>query len=292
MEPQTPNFLHTPPEAISPSKRRWEILRFILKAKLIAIVTFLLIASIPTATYLAQASLYENKIFPRVQIGTVDVTGYSQTEAERLIERLTQQTIDQGLRFHINKHDYLIQPSVIREQKLVTYETKDIVRDAYMIGRKGGILQMAGERLNVWILGRKLPLPMKLDREALEALLKKEFAEETIEARDAGVKVHFKDDGSVSEINLLAEREGFLPNFARVIDETESALKTLDEVDLAIKVTQIPAGITASEATDALPDLNAILVANGVTISHEAERWTLNRTDVAYALCFSRNQKG
>ena len=226
---------------------------------------------------------YAGRIFPGVSVGGVDVGGLSQADAAVKIA----QSISYPQNGHILIHEqqsYLVTPG----QMGLFLDPDTSARQAFQVGRSGGLARSLSAQFNAWYNGESLPPVMLFDqRMAYQYLadLAKQIDKPTIEAsvdlKGVEVQVHSGQTGRSVDIpatlvllsaQIQSMQDGIVPVVVRetppvIIDVSQQA-------DLARSILSVPLKLTLP---DGQPD--------------KAGPWTFDPPTLAAMLAFEKIEK-
>lgn len=226
---------------------------------------------------------YAGRIFPGVSVGGVDVGGLSQADAAVKIAR----SISYPQNGHIlirEQQSYLVTPG----QMGLFLDPDTSARQAFQVGRSGGLVRSLGGQFNAWYYGESLPPVMLFDqRMAYQYLadLAKQIDKPTIEAsvdlQGVEVQVHSGQTGRSVDIpatlvllsaQIQSMQDGIVP---LVVRETPPVIVDVSQqADLARSILSVPLKLTLP---DGQPD--------------KAGPWTFDPPTLAAMLAFEKIEK-
>jgi vancomycin resistance protein YoaR len=177
------------------------------------VIPVLVVCSIVIAV-LAVADYWTNhgKIYPGVEVAGVSLGGKTPEEAQKIVEESTG-----GL-----KEIELTGPQdfTVSSNKLgVNFDAQATVNQAYAVGRRGNILQRAGERIEATSGTVPVPLSVNYKREQLRDGLSDVVAALTFKPTEAG----FEFNGS--GVSVTPGRTGQRVDEEKLLDELEAGLQ-------------------------------------------------------------------
>ncbi len=209
--------------------RRWRIF-----------IPLLLICVALVALVAADYWMNHGRIYPGVSVGSVSLGGKTPEEAERILEERT----GGGL-----KEIELTGPQAFAlssERLGVDFDVRETADRAYAVGRQGGILEQAGDRIAATWGTVGLPLLVGYERERLREGLSGVVAALTIEPVEAG----FVMNGN--EVSVTPSVTGRNVEEEKLLDDIEAGLSE-GEREYEIPVVTDEPDLTTAEAEELKP---------------------------------------
>jgi vancomycin resistance protein YoaR len=150
------------------------------------------------------------------------------------------------------------------------------VREAYAVGRRGGVVERLGERLRASVGAVAVPPEIAYEREFARRAVEEVAARADEAPRDASVAV------VGGEVRVERAREGFEPDVPRTMDRVDEAVEGLrGEVSLAGK--KLEPRISTPAAERAAEEVRRAVSAPVVLTAGQRE-WTLDQRAIEQAL--------
>ena len=232
-----------------------------------------LISGVSVMGFISGASA--GRITSGVTAGPIIIGGLTPAEAtDEITRRLTNYRLKfktDGLEANFNPITTLDE----NEQALVEIDLDEVVRQAYDIGRQGGI-KAAAERAGAYLLGKDVGLPFQVNRKSLEKELHVRFAGVFSPAVNAQVNVSVDNTGKTN-VEIIPERPGTNLNTAKAVIVAESRLEKLSEDLVVINVRYDQPKVPLAEAEKAAEDVNRVLTRSPLTLKAKKTVWTVSR---------------
>lgn len=180
---------------------------------------------------------YQNKIYPRIKIGDVDVSGQTFMETLEMLEKPLSEINTKGLKFKYQEEKITVEPTVASAEdvdlnieilKLPDYN--QLINEVYSIGRQGNWLERTKTKIKNIIFGQQKELGYLLNEEELKNILKANFAEFEKPAQNA--QLVFTN----GQPNVLAEKNGKIFNYDNVIIDLKNNLNNLNNRTIELQL--------------------------------------------------------
>ncbi len=212
-------------------------------------------------------------VYRGVEVGGVAVGGKAPAEARELLEKGALSGIEE-IEFTGPGGNFALRA----EEMGVDLDVAASVREAYAVGRRGGVGERLGERLRASVGAVAVPPEISYEREFARRAVEEVAARADEAPRDASVAV------VGGEVRVERAREGFEPDVPRTMDRVDEAVEGLrGEVSLAGK--KLEPRISTPAAERAAEEVRRAVSAPVVLTAGEKE-WTLAPGDVEQALNF------
>jgi vancomycin resistance protein YoaR len=221
---------------------------------------------------------YNQKIYPGIKIGNLNLSGKTQEQAVGLLKEITEQINQKGLIFisgdKIVKIDLiaigLTDPDLSRD--LLKFDLENSVQQAFQIGRNYQDFNFIKEQWNALIYGRQIEMKYDFKKEELIKILKDNFHFLEKSSQNADFKINTN-----YQIAVVSEKEGYVLDYQQAIEELEQNLKFLDiqPIDLTL-IIESPK-ITKEQIETFIPVAQEIIDLFPVNLSFEGKRWEIKK---------------
>ncbi len=213
---------------------------------------------------------YENLIAPRVKLADLNLGGKSLNEARDILQpRFIQ--FDSGLEVIFRDKKIILGQVVSPELSLVlfTLNPEATLENLWSIGHNESELKNIYEQVSALIFGRRLDASLTVDREAIKAILQKEFFNFEMAAQDAGVE--FKDNN----FTILKEVSGLELNYDQAVDELINNLAQLNNQPITINSQVIEPKIYEEDIRARLEEISNFFDFSKTKLVYEKKSWDL-----------------
>ncbi len=251
----------------------------------------ILITIVYGGTSFALAQAYEDRLYPNISVGSLEVGSLSKEEALDQLEYAYEGLLDDGLtiffeegtRYPINlRTSGATDPDLI--YNLIDFNPDRAMEEGFSIGHTGSWLSDGSLVLRSFLIPKTLDPQMTLLDEELEEILMEQFGENEIEGQNTDYAVEFSGDDLT--ITITEGTEGLELDINSVIVEIRNEMTSfkIDEQFLPIVVTH--AVVETGHAEAMLEDVEAMILAAPYALTHTSSSqreytWTITRSDLA-----------
>ena len=236
---------------------------------------------------------YQEKIFPGVRVGNINLSGLNKQEAFQLINERTDSIVAGGIKVSYNgeseKELEVIalngsgDPELSRE--IVSFNVYETVQQAYNFGRDRNILRSLGGQLDLLISGKKIPANYFLNESVLEQELKSRFADFEKKESSARPQINCLKDNC--QVEVLSESGGLSLDYQGAVDKLKADLSQLNDarINLSFKSTE-----PQIKRTDVLNLTEEVLATASTTVifSYQEKEWKLEKDKLYKILEFQK----
>lgn len=250
----------------------------------------LIITIIYGGTSFALAQAYEDRLYPNLSVGTVDIGSLSKEEAFDRLEQSYEELLNEGLtilfegeRFTVNlRMSGSTDPDLV--YNLIDFNPDRAMEEAFTIGHTDSWLADGSLVLQSLLLPHSLDPQMTLLDEELEEILLEQFGEYEVEGQNTDYAVEISGNDLV--ITITGGEEGLALDIDTVLNAVENSMTefSIDEQALALLVTDNVVAMPQAEAL--VEEVEAMVLAAPYTLTHTSESqreytWTISRTEIA-----------
>ena len=248
----------------------------LLRFAAIFIITLIALAVSGLAIAMAIEHKFEKKIYPGIFISTVPVGGMAQEDAMAILNAYETQLGGNGIRFlHEDRafpiystYTALLDPDLSYE--IVSLDNSAAVKQAYAIGRKGGIHDRWNERLNAWRKTKRISLPYTLDRSALIKILRENFKAYEEPAIDARFSVTKN-----GEVNISSDALGLGFDYEKAADNFADNIAQLTLKDIEMLQIIVQPSVKKQDIAQLAQDFTTFMAARTpVALAYEEKKFT------------------
>ncbi len=204
---------------------------------LILLVVFLLLILFLNSYFFWQKN-YQNRIYPNIKIGEIDLSGKAFAEAREIISRQTKTIETAGLKFQHDSKEANIAASIFSFDSDLSYPALAYEVDSTVLQAFGGSLNRSFFHYLINKLNAKKQKNIKaiynLDQEKIKTLLKEAFEELEISSANAHFSLieNKKDD---PKLQSQPEKLGKEINYEQVFADLQKNLENLENNTIIIK---------------------------------------------------------
>lgn len=232
-------------------------------------------AAVVLAIALVDTVAAAGRIHPGVEVSGIPVGGLKVGEAETKIVGVIEREFGKPVTV---SHEATPTWQVTAVQLGAEADSRAAAEAAFEVGRTGGILNAAVDRLSAWFTPAELQVPISSDASLTAGVLEVIALAVDRAPKDATIAI---DD---LEPSVVPAQPGTSVNRERLKDEIVSALLASERA-VKVPVETVPVTITDEAAEPALDEVRRML-AGPVQVTHEAEKWQFTAEEIAGWIMF------
>lgn len=233
---------------------------------------------------------YEQKIFPGIQIASVDFSGLTKQQALEKIQAVENQLEQEGVKFKAEDKEVTINSIAISSspdlaQPLMMIDSEQTVEILYAIGRNGSLPTNIFNRLNSFVFGSSVNLVYQIDQEKLVDHLKASFSSMEKLPIDAGLVINN------GKAEVTGEQSGYVFVYEAAALELENNLKNfeLDQV-ITLELSFAEPEIKKQYIGSALNTLTSVLELGDIVLNDGEDSWTIPQDQIIDWLEFQKTE--
>jgi len=245
-----------------------------IRRPVITMVVLLVVSFLFIAFLFSFSRFYQDKIFPKMKIGNIDLGGLTYTQADAVIQEQMNKIIDDGILFEYQDQEFVI-TSTIEDQanpdlsfSLISFDyekTNQTVRRTI-----GGLNEF--ERLVYSMIGYNLYGVVEVDKEKLRESLQLELKQYENPAQSAQLVINDQYEGSITP-----EKSGQAFDYSSIINKSEKNLSGLLEDPVVVALETDYPQITSRQAEVVLPLVDQILNQAPYIVKYDEYAWALDK---------------
>lgn len=229
---------------------------------------------------------YEEKFYPGITIGDIDVSGMTYMEARDAFDSRLQPIEDEGIAVVYTNAPKEVEtlPAVVVlptippassdgvEQKIYTTDIDAALKEAFAIGREDSFWTRMKRQYSAAHAGRILTVPYSFDRSIVQTLLDDAFTEYENPATNANIAID--ENGDVSTVE---EKSGEAFDDEAIMNTVEDQLVHFNTNPIEIDVTADEPEITVADVEKNIPLIESYLSLAPLTLQWEDQSWEYDR---------------
>ena len=273
------------PDKINGLKSRWLLV--------IAIVFFILILSAGTGLIIFD-SLFNNKIYPNIFIGNLNLGGKSAEEAKRLINQEVDKINQRGIIFSYNNFESQIAPVIASADgdlayQIINFNTDQAVAAALNYGRGNNPFINLKNKLLALFAKKQLPITLSANREEITKILKNNFSKNYEPAQDAKLIITKAPLTNDYEFTVTKEKFGKTINYEKFIDRLIANLSNLNSTEIKLStITEYPK-ILSKDLLNVESQARKLLALAPLTLKYGENQWLINQDLLTQFLALKLN---
>jgi vancomycin resistance protein YoaR len=150
-----------------PRDRSLPVLKPLARARLVALLILVLVLALNGVLAMAYSRVFQDRLFPGVRIGGVDVGGLTKSQARALLRSGVAASADQPFLLQYGTHTWLVSAAEIG----LDYRFAEAWEQAWDLGRRGFLFRAWWDRWRIGLWGEEVPLIVTLKRDSLDGVL-------------------------------------------------------------------------------------------------------------------------
>ncbi|KKR05843.1 MAG: VanW family protein [Parcubacteria group bacterium GW2011_GWC2_39_14] len=205
----------------------------IWRVALIVLICVAALAIILIGTIFVLKYNYQNRIFPGVNVSSVDLGGLTKTQAQDILTGEIKSTFGNGYTFTAQGTEKTITDP---DKKIFNLNSGNIVEQAYNYGRTGSFYKAGFEILTSTFFSKKINLDYYLDKETLKTKLEEEFRSVEQPSKNADINIAVADATKKQfEVIITPSTTGGITfDYNSAINELEKNLQQLENKKIAL----------------------------------------------------------
>ena len=287
MKPKNRNNLKKPKKSL----RSMNIAGIFSHRLSLVILSLVLVCFIVVGTSWAYAKVYEEKIYPGVKIGALDIGGLTADQAKSALNDFVNNLLSQGFKLIYEDTEYTLATNQ-DGRELIIFNIDETIGQALEVGREQSLWDNIQNLSKAKTFGLTLPAISQVDETSLNNLMRTQFSKYDSPARDAAIVISFVNSEPV--LSVTAEQSGYALDYAGALAEIERQLLFLDKDDIDLMMFDDEPEVSAKQANEKLGNIKNILDLAPIKIAYttniEKLSWNIGAEDFSDWLALENNQ--
>ncbi len=259
----------------------------------------LLVALITLGTGWAYAKTYESRIYPGVNIGSVELGGMTAEEAREVITQATSEFIASGFLIQYEGRELELKTNIIHQdnpslnRELIIFDFDKMLENALAIGRNESMFINVRDVTRAKTFGLTLPTEFSIDEKSILAIMQQYYQEYDSPARDARVIFDFADNSEVPHFQYEEERSGETLNYDTVLGEIERQTFFLESEAIELIMTHQEPKVTLEEAEAMTDEMEQVFNLAPITLTYSSDfenlSWNISKQDFSTWLTLDKD---
>lgn len=241
---------------------------------------------------------YQNKIYPGVKIGNVDLSGLEKGDAYRLVEKRVNIINQEGVNFDYDGEMVNITPIISSfsgelAYRVLSFDVDDIVSSAFLLGRGNGFVNNLKGVFSLYKNGEAVDVNFQINDEEIKKILKDNYEKYETPVQNASIIVTTTPLNKVL-VEIKEEQSGITIDYENGLNKFKNNLKKLDISDVELFMHEQKPNFKKGDCLDkkeqvdiALSHTPLVLIATSTF--WEDEEWVIDKVQLADWLEFSDN---
>lgn len=254
-------------------------------------VTILLVFILVGGQY-AYARTYQDKIYPGVSVGKINLGGFTQAEAAEILSSAYEEMIDQGLWVELAGENARLELRVVGSDdpdisySLIDFDASAAAYGALSQGRQSSYWMNAWQSLWLPIAGKNIEPAFTLSEEKIIADLRVEFSVEETPGQITDFEINPKTENDMVGISITEGTVGRELETDEIIAAIASDVADFELETLELAMQDRPVEVSVEEATSLSGEVAAIIQLAPYALTYTGENkldheWTITALDLA-----------
>jgi len=230
-------------------------------------------------TYFFYENKYEDKIYPGVIIGDIDIGGKTLLEAEGIMNKELDRLNQAGIIFSYENKDLTIFPIISSPDGavvdiLISFNVEEVLSRAILVGRSGNILNNIIEKTKP-IFGKKnyITLKTEINNKKISNYLIEVFS-----IFDSQNAYYYFDE--YNNLLIQKEKDGKAIKYDNSLIVLKNNLENFNFSDISLEGSDDIPQISANDCLEAKSDLEDVLSLAPIKLKYLKKEWTINKKDL------------
>ncbi|MCG2697696.1 peptidoglycan binding domain-containing protein, partial [Candidatus Parcubacteria bacterium] len=269
-------------------KRKRYIPRWLLDAAIVFFIACLITASL----YFIFEKKYQNKIYPGVWIGEINLGGKTVEQAKSLINEEINNINQSGITFYYEKNKAPIMPTIISTEsdfayQIINFDSEKSVDQAYNLGRDKDFFSNLNNKINCLIRKRAISLSFSMNEEEIKKILIENFSEFEIPAENA--KLILKEQNNQFFVN--GETLGKIINYEKALELLKINLSKLNSSPIQLSTKTDYPEIYEKDCLNIEAKAKNILSLAPIILVFQDKQWEADKEQLAQWLSLTINSE-
>lgn len=250
-----------------------------------AIIFFMVVLSAGASLSLFN-SAYQDKIYPGVYVGNIDLSGKNADEAYNTINDVLDSYRESGLVFAYQTRKTALPMDITNDAgevigTLIDFDTDKMVSRAIGYGREADIFTNAAHQLNALATKHYIMPNYVLNESGIKSYLNDSF--KTYIKMSEPAKLTYAN----SSFKIEAEKPGIKFDLDGAIKPLEELVSHLDTGEIELNTSVADPSITKNQLDDIIGEANDYIRYAPLTLNYQKKKWSVKKDDLAKWLSIS-----
>ncbi|MFH0955825.1 MAG: VanW family protein [Candidatus Falkowbacteria bacterium] len=258
-----------------------------------AIIFFILLVLVLSGLFTFD-KIYQNKIYPNVFIGHLNLGSQTIERAEELINMEINKISQTGVIFSYKNSQATIAPILASADgdlaiQIINFNANQTAETALNYGRNDNFFINLEKKLSLLIKKKQLPLEISANQNQIKKILEDAFVETFQPAENARLEVIKTEDADTYEFAVTNEKLGKIIDYEEAVGQMLNNLSNLNSQEIKLStITEYPK-ILAKNSLNIASKAKTILAAAPVTLAYGDNKWIIEQNQLADLLALKLN---
>src|SRR3989344_1227511 len=251
--------------------RNWKMIVMLLAG------AFVIVGGVTVAIIYGYAARYTNTIAPGVSVGAYTLGGKTKEEAQHLLIDVLRPYNEQGIVVTFGDRAIAFPPVNVApfdpdiSQEVFHFNVEDSIEYAWRIGRRGDSIARFGEKAQVLLFGKKIPLNYIIHENVIVNVLKENFGDLEHPARNASLA--FANDRA--RVDIVPEENGWIFDKELFLQDFKYAIASTSFGPVQLKQKNESSHVNAEQIRALLPAVERVMELESLTLIFEKKSWLI-----------------
>lgn len=263
---------------------------------LYAAAIFFILADLIAAAYFIFEEMYQNRIYPGVRIGNINLGGKKLNEAQKILNQRINELSHNGFSFKIEKDELTLSPIITSfdgdlAKEIISFKTEETAKAAYSLGRNRDFWQNLQNKFSLIKNGEQQNFIFATDDEEIKKMLNAKFWAYEQPGADAELYATTTPNYWKKEVlfKIREERPGFRFDYNQAIDDLKKQIRSLDNsYSIVINQTREYPNIKKNECQNIETQASQFFEQAELTFIFENKKWAVDKDIIADWLTLAR----
>lgn len=274
-----------------PEKRR------IIKWLLIFVAVFFVLSGLSAGASWGFQKKYENKIFPGIKLGDINLGGKTKEEVKEIINQKINEINQNGLRFEYNGQETIVPTAISSFEadlsyQIVTFIPEQTIEGIYSFGRDENFFNNFKNKFSALIFKKNANIIYTANEEEITKILEASYDHLNKPAKNAElIATSSPTQNNEFIFNLNEEKLGKIINYKEAIRKVKENLKKLNNQRITITSETDYPSINKNECLNIESEAKKILSSSPLTLTYQDKKWIVEKETIASWLTLEKNDK-
>jgi len=266
----------------------------VFKWLMILLAVFFIITIIPLSAYFIFEKKYENRIYPGVYAGKIDLGGLNIKQAQFLLNQRVNNILENGISFKYHNQETKLMPIISSVEgdlayQIINFNTDKVIENALLIGRSGTFSEKLKNKFISYFYHQNINSAFTINKKEAIDFLQTNFIH--FETPAINAKLTYEPLWYTKNIKFKIEEEkyGQVLDYEKALSHLINNLKKFDNsaVNLEAKINYPK--IHKKDCLNIDSQAKKILSKMPLSLHNDRSKWLLNKNDILPLLILKKN---
>lgn len=255
-------------------------------------IIFFIAAFVFASAYLIFEKIYQNKIYPGVWIGEINLKGKTAEQTKNIINKQINNISQSGVVFYYQKKQITVTPAIASADgsfayQIISFDAKKSIEQAYNFGRDNTFFSNLKNKINALIYKRTINLSLSMNETKVQNILMENFSIFETPAKNAELIF----DKQTNNFIASEEKLGKTINYQKAIRLLGSNLLKLNDSSIRLYTKTDYPVIYKKACLNIDAKAKQILSLAPLTLKYQNNQWDIKKNQLSDWLGLKINQQ-